>query len=79
MLTRQYWINHEFELAAGMLVYCIGLNEKILPNDLVRAENTTNKWLRMEYRYTACIGFTIAELNKKFETELHMEVLREYI
>lgn len=70
---------YTFEIAAGILLYRVGLDEKILPQDLVRAVTSRNRWSRIYRGYSHWQGWTIPELNKLFRVALDTEVLREYI
>ena len=79
MLSPEYWEPFEFVLEPGTLVYPISTSEKILPNDMIRSEASSCKWIRVSNRYTALVGSTMDGILREYGQMVITEAFREYI
>lgn len=79
MLSEDYWKEYQIELEPGQLVYRIEQDAELLATDLVRSEFASDKWFRVGDRYTACVGYSIRDLETKHGGCLFVEVMREYL
>lgn len=79
MMSEEYWDEFHVELEPGTLYYRIERDNKLLETDLVRSDFSSDKWFTIGDRYTACVGYSIRELEEKHGQCLFAEVLREYL